>query len=114
MLSASGRRTLEATSSMLTARHTRLMAGIVQIQNIHGVKYSWKVGEIPGKNLPEGEYIGIIAQEVEKEFPELVREDNMGYKALNYDGMVAVLLETIKEQQKEIEELKAEPNKAMQ
>jgi len=50
----------------------------------------------------------MIAQEVEKYFPELVSTDDQGYKTLNYAQFTAVLLEAIKEQQVEIEKLQKE------
>lgn len=57
-------------------------------------------------NLPKGSRYGFIAQEIEKEFPELVKTDpTTQLKAINYDGMTAVLLQCIKEQQKQIEKL---------
>lgn len=57
-------------------------------------------------NLPEGIRYGFIAQEIEQEFPELVKTDpTTQLKAINYDGMTAVLLQCIKEQQKQIEKL---------
>ena len=49
--------------------------------------------------------IGVMAQEVEDVAPELVYEQD-GHKAMRYDNMTALLLEAIKEQRKEIEELK--------
>ena len=50
--------------------------------------------------------IGFIAQELEIEFPELVVENPDGTKAVKYQNAIAVLFEAIKEQQKQIEELK--------
>jgi hypothetical protein len=50
--------------------------------------------------------IGVIAQEVEKILPELVHEDLNGVKSVAYQNMVAVLIEAIKEQQEQINELK--------
>jgi len=50
-----------------------------------------------------GIQLGLIAQEVEKIFPELVKTDNNGYKAIAYDKLTAVLVEGMKEQQKQIE-----------
>jgi hypothetical protein len=38
--------------------------------------------------------------------PEVVTTDNNGYKGISYSKLVPVLIEAIKEQQKEIEELK--------
>ena len=50
--------------------------------------------------------IGFIAQELEEQFPELVIENPDGTKAVKYQNAVAILFEAIKEQQKQIEELK--------
>jgi hypothetical protein len=59
-------------------------------------------------NLPEGRQIGVIAQDVEKVLPELVKTNPDGYKMVDYVKLVPVLVEAIKEQQKMINELKAE------
>jgi len=71
---------------------------IDKITKLNGVTFNWKENQKPS--------IGVIAQEVEKVFPELVKEhgDN---KSLNYNGLIGVLIEAVKEQQKQIEELKA-------
>ena len=82
--------------------------------------FYWKVPDNADEeeaNLPfyNTVQLGFIAQEVEKEFPEFVTEDN-GYKQLNYAGLgsfIAVeasreLSEKIEKQQTEIEALKAE------
>ena len=52
--------------------------------------------------------IGLIAQEVEEVFPQLVSEDEEGYKSVDYASFVAVLIEAVNGQQAEIEELRAE------
>jgi hypothetical protein len=49
--------------------------------------------------------IGIIAQDIELEFPELVTTDASGYKAVAYDRLAVVLVEALKEQQKKIGDL---------
>ena len=51
---------------------------------------------------------GIIAQEVELVLPEVVREDASGIKSVAYGNMVGLLIEAIKEQQIQIEDLKKE------
>jgi hypothetical protein len=59
-------------------------------------------------SLPKGIRYGFIAQEIEKGFPELVKKDSVtGLKSVDYDGMIPVLLQCIKEQQKRIEILEA-------
>jgi hypothetical protein len=49
--------------------------------------------------------IGVLAQDIEKVFPELVVE-NKGIKSVNYQGLVPVLINALKEQQSEIDALK--------
>lgn len=50
--------------------------------------------------------IGVIAQEVEQVIPEVVGENPDGYKGVQYGNLVGLLIEAIKEQQKQIDELK--------
>ncbi len=50
--------------------------------------------------------IGFLAQDVESLFPELVEEDKDGYKYVDYVGLIPVLVESVKEQQEQIDELK--------
>lgn len=89
-----------------------------KIKNLESKYYFWKVPDnadeeeayLPFYNTVQ---LGFIAQEVEKEFPEFVTEDN-GYKQLNYSGLgsfIAVeasreLNQKIEEQQAEIDQLK--------
>jgi hypothetical protein len=74
-----------------------------KVLKLRGVKFDWKQEESKEIKFPKERQIGLIAQEVEKEFPELVSTDGLGYKAVAYDRFTAVLLEAIKAQQKEIE-----------
>lgn len=50
--------------------------------------------------------IGVIAQEVERVFPELVVDDENGYKSVAYGNVVGVLIEAIKELKSELDMLK--------
>ena len=52
---------------------------------------------------------GVIAQEMEKIAPELVIDDG-NYKGVAYGNIVGYLIEAIKDQQKQIDELKAKCN----
>ena len=49
---------------------------------------------------------GVIAQEVEPVLPEAVNEVENGTKTVDYNAVIALLVESIKEQQEQIEELK--------
>jgi hypothetical protein len=81
------------------------------VQDLQGVSFNWKTEEYKDKNLDKGKQIGLVAQDVEKVLPELVKTDTEGYKAIAYEKLTAVLVEALKEQQKEIQTLKAEVRK---
>jgi len=84
---------------------TPIINPIEKIQKIGGYEFDW----IPVENIHsyEGHDIGVIAQEIEEVLPELVTTRDNGYKAVKYDKIVALLIEAIKDQQKQIEELKS-------
>jgi len=73
------------------------------IQQLIPVSYEWRRDEYSEINFDEGRQIGLIAQEVEKIFPELVKTNDNGYKAVSYEKLSVVLLAGIKEQQLQIE-----------
>lgn len=72
---------------------------IEKIQSIQGVSFDWK--EVKQSSL------GVIAQDVEKVLPELVSECD-GKKAVNYNGLVGLLIEAVKTQQEQINTLRQE------
>jgi hypothetical protein len=92
----------------------RLKENIVPIENaldkiskISGNTYDWKA-ELKDVHGYEGNDVGVIAQEIEAVLPQLVQDRDNGYKAVKYDKLVALLIQGIKEQQSQIEELKVE------
>ena len=62
----------------------------------------------------EGHDVGVIAQEIEAILPEIVTTRDNGYKAVKYERIVALLIECIKEQQKQITNLENKINKIIQ
>ena len=79
---------------------------IEKIKKIGGYEFDWNE-----KSSYEGHDVGVIAQEIEKVLPEIVTTRNNGYKAVKYDKIVALLIEGIKDQQLQIDELKSQLNK---
>jgi hypothetical protein len=79
---------------------------IDKVMNVKGVSFEWKTSEYKDKGFPEGRHYGVIAQEVERVLPEVVMEGPDGEKAVSYTELVPVLIEAIKQQQKEIVSLK--------
>ena len=74
-----------------------------KVQGIRGVHYNRT-----DTDDPEKEHTGVIAQDVEKVLPQVVHEDDKGIKSVAYGNMVGLLIEAIKEQQTQIDDLKAE------
>lgn len=88
----------------------RFKDNIVQISNpidkvkaIRGVEFDWNNKQ----KTYTGHDVGVIAQDIEKVLPELVTERDNGFKAVRYEKIVALLIEAIKDQQSQIDELKA-------
>ena len=76
-------------------------SAVDKVQSLRGVSFDWNE-----QSDFKGHDIGVIAQDVEKVLPELVVDRNTGFKAVKYDKIVAVLIEAIKEQQTQIDELR--------
>lgn len=104
--------TVTASGSVLTSDirlkkdFTRLNSSLSKLYKIDGYHYFWK-DETKNKDLQTG----VIAQEVEKIFPELVQTDDKGYKSVNYIGLIPHLIEAVKElknENKDLKELKNE------
>jgi hypothetical protein len=72
---------------------------LMRVMQLRGVTYNWKADEFKDKNFETTTQIGLIAQEVEKIFPELVKTDANGYKSVEYSKVVAILIQAVKEQQ---------------
>jgi len=74
-----------------------------KLKQIGGYEFDWN----DKQNVHEGHDVGVIAQEIEAILPELVQTRDSGYKAVSYEKLVALLIEAVKEQQSQIDELKA-------
>jgi predicted RNase H-like nuclease (RuvC/YqgF family) len=55
----------------------------------------------------KGHQIGFIAQEVESIVPEIVKTEEKGFKSVDYGKVTPLLVEAIKEQQKQIDDQKS-------
>ena len=112
---AGGTERLEVNGGTITANGTfnntsdeRLKENVKPIQNaladicqLEGVTFDWKDTGANGQ--------GFIAQQVEPIISEIVKTDeDTGMKSINYVGLIGHLVEAIKEQQTQIDDLKAE------
>ena len=87
-----------------------LDSALDKVLKISGVEFDWK--ELTQKEKEtihsnQGHDVGVIAQEIEEVLPEVVTTRDNGYKAVKYEKIVPLLIQAIKEQQEEIELLKA-------
>ncbi|MGI4875558.1 MAG: tail fiber domain-containing protein [Janthinobacterium lividum] len=83
-----------------------LGGALASVLALRGVRYEWNaLGVAHGGRAGAGQ-VGLIAQEIEKIYPELVSTGPDGYKAVNYAQLTPVLIEALKEQQAQIEALK--------
>lgn len=94
---------------------TKLENPLAKVMQIEGVNYYFKskdellaTGEDTTYKFTDTKQIGFIAQDLEQILPEVVSTDNKGYKTVEYSKVVALLVEAVKEQQKQIEDLKQE------
>ena len=69
-----------------------------------GVSFEWRDGFQPGTRTRTR---GVIAQEVQAVFPDAVTEDESGYLMVDYNGLVAALIEAVKELAARVEELES-------
>ncbi len=94
----------QVTSSDLRLKHeiAPIDGALAKVGAIRGVTYL--LNDASGY----GEQAGVVAQEVEAVFPQVVSDGPDGMKGVNYNGMIGLLIEAIKEQQTQIEALRAE------
>jgi trimeric autotransporter adhesin len=74
-----------------------------KLSQINGVSFRWN------ENGPKdtATQFGVIAQEVQKVLPEAVHKSENGYLMVNYSAITSLLVETVKNQQAAIQELRA-------
>lgn len=89
---------LNSTSDVNLKQNIKpLQNSLETVKQIEGVEFEWKKSS--KKSL------GVIAQEIEQILPELVTEVD-GNKTVNYNGLVGLLIQAVKELSEEVEELK--------
>lgn len=88
---------VSTSSDLLLKENVKTIENAISsVNSLRGVKFDWKED---GRTS-----CGVIAQELENVFPELVNTGEI--KTVNYNGIIAVLIESIKELSIEVENLK--------
>jgi len=78
-----------------------------KVLKMRGVSFRWNNEALERQGFDESPRIGLIAQELEEQVPELVREQGDGTMTVSYGDLTAVLVEAIKEQQTALDEKEA-------
>lgn len=82
-----------------------LTGALDHVSKLQGVSYTWKPEFQTDDEDSKKKQYGLIAQEVEAVYPEIVSEDDQGYKAVNYSALIGPMIEAIKELKAENEAL---------
>ena len=81
---------------------TKIEKPLEKLEKINGYEFDWN----DKQELYEGHDVGVVAQEIEEIYPQLVETREDGYKAVKYEKLVPLLIESIKELKKEIDNIK--------
>ena len=81
-----------------------------KLSEVRGVTWEWRDDAPEDATGQPG--IGVIAQEVEKVFPELVHTDEHGRKKVDYVGLIGPLIEAVKELDARVSELERRPDES--
>jgi hypothetical protein len=107
---------ITATDNITAYSDIRIKRDIYTIENalektlaLRGVTY-YRTDDRIREEDKEKRKVGVIAQEVEQIIPEVVREDDDGFKTVDYGNIVGLLIEAIKEQQTHINNLQEQIN----
>jgi hypothetical protein len=110
-----------ATGTIATCSDLRYKKDINKIDNalsliskFNGYTYNYKVKEFPDHKFDSTAQVGFIAQELQEVLPQVVQKNEAGYLSVDYAKVTPLLLMAIKEQQAEIETLKAQASNSTQ
>jgi hypothetical protein len=77
----------------------RIPNALEKILSLEGVFYHFKSDEFPERKFSNRREMGVIAQDVEKIFPEVITKDKDGFRSVAYSMLIAPIIEAIKEMQ---------------
>ncbi|WP_342086609.1 tail fiber domain-containing protein [Dyadobacter sp. OTU695] len=93
----------QSSDRRLKCDFSRLSGSLQKLASLEGYHYHWKE-----KERDQSLQTGLIAQDVEAVFPELVKTDDKGFKSVNYTGFIPHLVESVKQLASQNVKLEAE------
>lgn len=99
-----------ATSDARFKKNVKSIDGaLAKTHQLNGYTYNWNKLAKKQKGIDnKEEQVGVLAQELETVFPQLVKTDDEGYKSVNYAALTAVLIEAVKELSEQVTNLQGE------
>jgi hypothetical protein len=92
----------QPSDARLKHRVLRLQGVLNRLEAVRGVSFEWNELYDPTGGSVGHKQVGVIAQEVEAAFPELIHEEgNQDFKTLEYSRLVPILVEAVKELRQE-------------
>ena len=95
-----------ASDARLKTNVAPLTDALNRLTLIRGVTFDWNQASQALISSTGRREIGVLAQEVEAVFPELVTDQQGGYKTVAYEKLTAVLIEAVKELKAQNDSLK--------
>lgn len=92
--------TLSQYSDLTMKQEVNTLSGTLdKIEQLRGVSFYWSDESIANLEMSDKRQLGVIAQEVELVYPELISLDESGNMMVDYTKLTPILLEAVKEQQ---------------
>lgn len=100
-----------ASDARLKENVITISDALTKLEKINGVEFDWSQQHIDNRGGEDGYFVrkhdvGVIAQQIEEILPEAVATRDDGYKAVRYEKIVPLLIEAIKDLNKQVQELK--------
>jgi hypothetical protein len=101
---------------------TKYTGALDRLNQLDIKNYTFKQKEFPTMNLPQGQQVGVLAEDLKKVFPELVKHsrqpaikgkgDAVDFDAVNYTSLIPVLVQAVKELDAKTDSAGTAPNAA--
>jgi hypothetical protein len=96
---------MQLTSDARFKTHVAAIESALDIvERLRGVTFDWRRQEFPDHHFIENHQFGFVAQEIKEVLPDTVSQDAGGYYSVNYDAIIPILVEAMKEQQRKMNE----------
>jgi Chaperone of endosialidase len=81
---------------------------LARLTLVEPASFEWRAKEFPQMQFGQGHQLGLIAQQTEEHFPELVETDGNGFKKVRYSELPIYMLQALRELKAENDKLRAE------